>query len=98
MDARACGRAFGTGYLSTTKVRINASVRVAKVFFQHEQYADAELPAAVVPDREDRPAPDLHGAVLLKEAALESTQIGKARDPVFWDPLSHIISWLSNNF
>ena len=42
---RARGRAFGTGYLSTTQVRINASVRVAKVFFQHEQYADAELPA-----------------------------------------------------
>ena len=38
-------RAFGTGYLSTIQVRVNSSCRVGKVFFQHEQYADAELPA-----------------------------------------------------
>ena len=29
---------------------------------------------------------------------LQSTQIGKATDPVFWVPLNHTISWLSKSF
>ena len=28
----------------------------------------------------------------------QSTQIGKATDPVFWSPLYHIISWLFKSF
>lgn len=36
---------FGTQYLTTSQVTLRASVRVAKVFFQEQQFSDYELPS-----------------------------------------------------
>lgn len=36
---------FGTSYLTTSQVTLRASARVAKVFFQSEEFSDYELPS-----------------------------------------------------
>ncbi|CAN0378072.1 unnamed protein product, partial [Hapterophycus canaliculatus] len=36
---------FGSSYLTTSRVTIRASARIAKVFFQSETFSDYELPS-----------------------------------------------------
>lgn len=36
---------FGTSHLTTSRVTIRASARIAKIFFQSETFSDYELPS-----------------------------------------------------